>query len=98
VRRTPTWLCWSMGAGRRRTRVGVVWTGAVAVLIVAILFAPLIGVGWCSDADETGTSVCGSSQRSVLGFETNVWVWLGAVILVVIGTVTVARSTAKRLN
>jgi disulfide bond formation protein DsbB len=68
------------------------------LIAVSILLAPIIGVGWCSDADKNGTSVCGSSQRSILGFETNMWVWLGAVMLVIIGTVIVARSTAKRLN
>ena len=49
-----------------------------------------------SDADGTGTSVCVSAQRSILGFETNMWVWLGAVMVVFIGTAIVARSTAKR--
>ena len=85
-----------MRTGRPRNRAGVVWTGTEALIAVSILFAPIISVGWCSDADETGTSVCVSAQRSILGFETNMWVWLRAVMVVFIGTAIVARSTVKR--
>jgi disulfide bond formation protein DsbB len=67
-----------------------------AAIAASILFAPIIAVGWCSDSDETGTSLCDSAQRSLLGFDTNAWIWLGIVGLIVVGTAVAVRSASRR--
>jgi hypothetical protein len=64
--------------------------------MASLLFAPLISGGWCADADENGTSVCGSFQRSLFGFETNWWIWFGVIAAIVIATSVVARSVSRR--
>ncbi|MDL9980982.1 hypothetical protein [Microbacterium candidum] len=62
------------------------WWGLFAVVIASVLLAPVIGVGWCDDAVPGGTSSCGGYQRSIVGIETNVWIWLAAMLIVVLGT------------
>ncbi|MGN8552473.1 UNVERIFIED_CONTAM: hypothetical protein OHV15_07805 [Microbacterium sp. SLM126] len=85
-----------MRAQRRWTLSAIIWTGIAAAIVASVLFAPLITLGWCSDADETGTSECGSVQQSVLGIETSVWLWLGAVGAIAIVTVVAARAARRQ--
>ncbi|MCW3493867.1 hypothetical protein [Microbacterium sp. SSM24] len=84
-----------MAAQRRWKISAIIWTGIAAGVVASVLFAPLITLGWCSDADETGTSECGSAQQSVLGIETNVWIWLGALAIIAIVTAVAARSVRR---
>ncbi|WP_404431461.1 hypothetical protein LG299_14520 [Microbacterium lacus] len=73
----------------------VIWWGVVAMVLVSIALAPLITVGWCFDAVEGGTSECGSSQRSVLGVDSSLWLWLAALAVVVVVTVVAALARAR---
>jgi hypothetical protein len=62
------------------------WSGAVVALAVSILFAPVITYGWCADAIEGGASTCGSSQHSVVGIPSSIWLWAGSLAVVLIVT------------
>lgn len=55
----------------------VLWTIG-AVVVAAVLFAPIMTVGWCADSATPGASYCASEQRSILGAPTSIWLWLGA--------------------
>ncbi|WP_431778752.1 hypothetical protein [Microbacterium aurantiacum] len=76
---------------RRRSRGATVWLGILAAVIATVAFAPIVTVGWCADADETGTSTCGSRQTSLVGIETSVWLWAVVITAVVITTAVLAR-------
>jgi hypothetical protein len=58
--------------------------------------APLLTVGWCSDSAEPGKSVCDSAQRSVVGVDTNGWLWLGALGVIAFVTTVAARASSRR--
>lgn len=76
-----------------RSRLGNVWlVGMVCLVTVAVLFAPIIVVGWCEDSAPGGTSSCGTSQRSLIGIDTSIWLWLALSAIVVIATALVARG------
>lgn len=49
-------------------------------MLAAVLFAPLMQVGFCADSSDPAMSYCGTTERSILGIDTNVWLWLGATI------------------
>lgn len=70
----------------QRSVVATLWWGAVAALGVSVLFAPIITYGWCADGVEDGTSTCGSSQHSVVGIPSSIWMWIGSMVAVVIVT------------
>ena len=56
----------------------------LASLAVAVLFAPVITQGWCYDAaDRDEESSCGSRQTSVLGIESNIWLWIAATVIAI---------------
>lgn len=76
---------------RNRSRAATVWLGVLAAVVVTVALAPLMTAGWCADADESGTSTCGSYQTSLVGIETTVWLWLAAVVIVIVVTVLIAR-------
>jgi hypothetical protein len=65
--------------------------GVLAGVLATVLFAPIITMGWCADAAEGGESFCGSSQTSLVGIETNVWLWVAAMMIVIVATAFVAR-------
>lgn len=67
------------------------WLGLLAVVVVAVVFAPVITVGWCADAVVGGDSACGSMQTSLLGVESNFWLWLGVTLIVIVATGVVLR-------
>lgn len=69
--------------------------GLFANLAVAMLLAPIVTVGWCADAGEGGTSVCGSEQRSLLGAATPWWLWAGIQVAAIAATVIIARRRAR---
>lgn len=69
--------------------------GMLAVVAVTLAFAPIIGGGWCGDAGDGGTSVCVLYQRSVIGIDTSVWIWAGALLIVTTRT-GVAFIRARR--
>ncbi len=48
------------------------------MVLAAVVFAPLMTVGFCADSSIPGRSYCTSSQRSVVGIDTSFWIWLGA--------------------
>lgn len=75
----------------RSSVVPVVWVGVLAALLATFLFAPIISGGWCADAPAGRTSICGSFQKSLVGLDTNVFIWLGAIAVVVVATLVVAR-------
>ena len=68
---------------RRRSTVRIALLGALAALAATALFAPVLTSGWCYDATAGGESSCGSVQTSVLGIESNLWLWVVAMIVVV---------------
>ena len=76
---------------RHRSRAATVWLGVLAGVLATVLFAPIISMGWCADAAEGGESICGSIQTSLVGIETNVWLWAAAVVIVIVATVLLAR-------
>ena len=65
--------------------------GLLASVVIAILLAPMVTVGWCADAAAGGASVCDSEQRSLLGAASPWWLWLAAQIAVIVVTIRVAR-------
>lgn len=83
-----------MTANRRRTRIAL-WV-AGAVLAAAVVFAPVMTMGYCADAPVAGRSFCDSSQRSVLGAETSLWLWLGVTVASAGITWLVAWSAPRR--
>lgn len=62
----------------------VAWC-AGGVLVAAVLFAPVIGGGWCADAPLAEASYCETWTRSVVGIDTSIWLWLGATAVLVAG-------------
>lgn len=72
----------------------VIWVGAAAAVVASVLFAPILGVGWCADGIDH--SECGSYAVSVVGIETNVWIWLVALIPIVVATAIAARAARRR--
>lgn len=69
-----------------RPAVATLWWSAIAALGVSVLFAPIITYGWCADGVEDGTSTCGSSQHSVVGIPSSIWMWIGSMVVVMIVT------------
>lgn len=49
-----------------------------AVVVAGVLFAPIMGGGYCADAPLAGNSYCVTWTRSLFGIDTNLWLWLGA--------------------
>lgn len=45
-----------------------------------MLFAPLLQGGYCADSIHPGEGYCETWTRSVLGIDTNAWLWIGATI------------------
>jgi len=74
-----------------RSRAETVWLGVLAGVLATVLFAPIITMGWRADAAEGGEPYCGSIQTSLVGVETNVWLWPVAMMIVIIATAFVAR-------
>ena len=55
------------------------WVGG-AIATAALLFAPIIHVGFCADAPGAEASSCETWSRSVVGIDTSGWLWLGATV------------------
>jgi hypothetical protein len=67
---------------RRTSPSGVriaAWVAA-AVVIAAVLFAPVLTSGYCAVAPASGESYCGSASRSILGIDTSLWLWVAATL------------------
>lgn len=88
--RALRWLAVAMSLPHR-SRAATVWLGVLAGVIATVLLAPIITMGWCADAAEGGESYCGSIQTSLVGIETNVWLWAAAIVIVIVATAFVAR-------
>ncbi len=93
-----------MGSDRPRI-ARVVWLGVAGLVAVAVLFAPVIMGGWCADAPVGGTSTCATFQRSIVGIDTSMWLWLPLSGSVVLATVLAVRrrraarpSAGRRAN
>jgi disulfide bond formation protein DsbB len=80
---------------RQRSLAPVVWIGVLGLLGVSLLFAPVITGGWCAHAPIGGTTLCESFQRSIMGIDTSVWLWLASVAVVVVATVAAVRRRRK---
>lgn len=65
-----------------RGRVAI-WVAAACVL-VAVLLAPAGGAGICVDAQEPSKSYCRDWLVSIVGMETNPWLWLGVTAAVLL--------------
>lgn len=65
--------------------------GLACLVAVAVLFAPVVMSGWCADSAPGGTSTCGTVQRSLIGIDTSIWLWLVLSAIVVIATALSAR-------
>ena len=79
-----------------RSAVAVLCWGAIAVIGVSVLFAPIITYGWCADGVEGGTSTCGSSQHSVVGIPSSLWLWIGSMVAVAIVTAVLLVRRQRR--
>lgn len=88
------WLAERM-APRPRSSASIIWLGVVGLLAAAFLFAPVISGGWCADAPLAERTLCVSFQRSLIGIETNVWLWLAASAVVVVITAAAVRRRRK---
>ena len=77
-----------------RSAAATLWGGAMAALGVSVLFAPIITYGWCADGVEDGTSACGSSQHSIVGIPSSIWIWIASMVAVVL--VTAVRAKRQR--
>ena len=51
-----------------------------AALLAAVLFAPVLQGGYCAVATASGQSYCDVFTRSVVGIDTDVWLWLAATL------------------
>lgn len=80
---------------RKRSVAAAIWVGVTAAVVVSVLLAPVVTGGWCADAPVGGTSVCGSFERSLVGIDTNVWIWLGAITIVAVVTIVIAHRRRK---
>lgn len=87
---------WFAGAMTRSgPRVApVLWLGIAGILGVAVLFAPVITGGWCADAPVSGASECGSFERSIVGIDTSLWIWLA--LSVIVGAITALKVRSRR--
>lgn len=94
IAKSQCWLAVVM-THRRKSAAGAIWLGALGVVAVSILFAPIVTGGWCADAPAGGTSICGSFQRSVVGIDSNIWLWLAATAGIVCVTFVVARGRRR---
>ena len=72
----------------------VVWLGIAAIVAVAVLFAPVITGGWCADAPVSGTSTCGTFERSIVGIDTSLWLWLA--LSAFVGVITALKARSRR--
>ncbi|MEV4688219.1 hypothetical protein [Microbacterium sp. LWH3-1.2] len=75
----------------RRSAVGTLGWGVIAALGVSVLFAPILTYGWCADGVEDGTSTCGSSEHSIVGIPSSIWIWMGSMVAVVIVTAVLVK-------
>lgn len=66
----------------------------LAAVVVTVLLFPFVSGGWCADAGESGTSMCGTFQRSIVGIDTSIWFWLGGLAIVAFFTVLAVNRTA----
>jgi uncharacterized membrane protein len=64
----------------RSARRVALWTVG-AVIVAALLFAPITVSGRCEDAAAPAASSCTSVGWSLVGLETSVWLWLGATVV-----------------
>ena len=53
---------------------------AAAILVAAVLFAPVGQTGYCAVAPASGASFCDTGARSLVGIDTSLWLWLGATV------------------
>lgn len=72
----------------------MLWLGIAGVLVVAVFFAPVVTGGWCADAPVSGSSTCGTFERSIAGIDTSLWLWLA--LTVVVGAITVLKVQRLR--
>lgn len=72
----------------------VLWLGIAGVLAVAVFFAPVITGGWCADAPVSGASACGTFERSIVGIDTSLWLWLA--LSVIVGVITILKARSRR--
>lgn len=68
----------------------------VTSLAVAVLLAPVVTQGWCYDAAVSdGESLCGSRQTSLLGIESNPWLWIAATLVGIAVTLLLTRPLSS---
>lgn len=80
----------------RRSAGTIVTATVLSVVAVALLLAPILTTGFCADSSQPGESYCVSTQRSVVGIETSVWLWAAVTIaIVVVGTVLAVRARRR---
>lgn len=72
----------------------VLWLGIAGILAVAVFFAPVITGGWCADDPVSEASVCGTFERSILGIDTSLWLWLA--LSVIVGVITALKVRSRR--
>lgn len=88
-----------MAAERSPERTAVTLVAAfIAALVVSLVIAPAVTGGFCNDSADPAETYCGSlPPRSIIGLETNMWVWIGALlaIAVITGCVLLRRRSRR---
>lgn len=74
----------------------LLWTGVGALVVAFVLLAPLFRAGMCVDAQDSARSYCRDWYTSLIGVETNLWMWLGgSAVLLSIGVVVAWQRTSR---
>ncbi|MCH6230159.1 hypothetical protein MK786_05350 [Microbacterium sp. CFH 31415] len=76
-----------MSSRRRRARVAIVLVGAlVATIVASLLLAPAMVSRNCFSVDVPGDGrYCGDTATdTLLGYESNLWLWIGSLVLIVV--------------
>lgn len=79
--------------GVQRTRVVVLLIGTAALVVVAVLLAPVVSV--TAHGDGPDGSVTFTEHRSIVGFETSLWLWVAVTLCTVLATALATFMIAK---
>lgn len=79
--------------GVQRSRVVVLLIGTAALVVVAVLLAPIVGV--TAHGDGPDGAVTFTEHRSIVGFETSLWLWVAVTLCTVLATALAAFVAAR---
>ncbi|MHC2998800.1 hypothetical protein [Microbacterium sp. HJ5] len=88
-----------MAPQRSGEHIVLIFVGAfVAFVVASLLLAPTTTPGMCVDSPDPDASYCTEfPMQTLLGFEANAWVWIGALVVIVIrAAALIARGRRRR--